>query len=177
MVSTKFTDKHPADVIGLFQKLQWIEFKESDHKEIKEGKEVINHEHYKFEIISFYKMKSFPFRSGGYVSFAAVAISSHTKPEIIQDPEIILEIQFPYQTFSNAYMVFSPQKRRALLRKSMEENDLPNVFIHFIKHRENRLEIVEMYPMKAKPELTRKADQLVYDNEIFDYHKDEGEKR
>lgn len=146
----KFTGKHPSDHVGLFQQIRWIDLKDG--------------EEYEFELIQYFKPQPYQYKQGGYIAFAAQCKKESKNPEIEKDT--ILQLHFPLFTLQNAMMMIPPKKRLATVRKNLGEN---NVFVKFIKHNSKRLQILEWEARENTEELRVQSNELVYDNDIFQY--------
>ncbi len=124
--------------------------------EIRWGKVPINIK-IEVELINFFKSKPIPFKQGAYHDFAAIALKEMHQLGV--DKGDIFCLTFPWKTLRNALYSDVSLYIKKTINKSMN-ND--NVYIKFTKKNKNTLDIHKLERRVEDPEMTKKADELVY---------------
>ncbi len=114
------------------------------------------------ELVNFYKSEPRPYKEGAYHDFAAVAIIDIPEMGVIKGEMFC--ITFPYVTFYRAIHPL-PMSIKRDIRRDMN-ND--NIYIKFTKKNRENMTIHQMERLKEDPELTIKADELIYDKKEND---------
>ncbi len=126
------------------------------HMEVRWGKIPVNVK-IEVELINFYKSKPISFKESAYHDFAAIALKD--MHEIGVDKGQIFCLTFPWLTFRNALYADVPLYIKKTINNQMG-ND--NVYIKFTKNNRTSLTIHKLERKPEDSEMTKKADELVY---------------